>query len=233
MRMRALLPLVLLSAPALAAGQAVCATPIVPGREQSPVDITHPVATQLAPLGTRYPRVGGVAVNTGSTVKVYVSEGDSITVNGERFGLVEFHFHWPAEHELSGDTFPVEIHMVHRSATGRLAVLGTWVRRGETNHAWDALWRHLPTGSDSVRIAVDVPHMFSIANLNAERVYRYCGSLTTGEREPYTEGVTWLMRRTSIPMSPAQMIELRRVMGRYSRGVQPLYGRVIRYRPTS
>jgi len=228
MRVVPLLPLILLSAaPAMAQGT-VCTPPSTAGRQQSPVDIRRAVATPLQALATHEPTEAGRAFNTGHTVRVDVAPGDSITVDGVPFALVQFHFHWPAEHELLGRRYPVEIHMVHEGPGGKLAVLGTWVRQGAHNHAWDELWAHLPTGADTVPVRVNVRRMFALANVNGERVYRYCGSLTT---EPYAEGVTWLMRRTTITLSPAQIARLHEVMHRYSRDVQPLNGRTIRYRP--
>ncbi len=228
MRVTALLPLLLLCAAPAAAQGTVCTRPSTPGRQQSPVDIRHATAAHLQRLATHEPVETGRAFNTGHTVRVDVAPGDSITVDGVPFALVQFHFHWPAEHERVGQRYPVEIHMVHESADGKLAVLGTWVRAGAANHAWDELWAHLPTGTDTVPVRVDVRRMFALADVNAERVYRYCGSLTT---EPYSEGVTWLMRRATITLSPAQIARLHQVMHRYSRDVQPLNGRTIRYRP--
>ena len=145
-----------------------------------------------------------------------------------RFELEEFHFHWPAEHELIGTRPPAEIHMVHKTPDGRIAVVGTWIRVGARNRAWDEIWAHLPSaGGDTTAVMVSIERLFGFADLNAERVYRYCGSLTTPD---YAVGVTWLMRRTAITLSRAQLDKLHRVMHRYSRDVQPLNGRVIRYR---
>lgn len=232
MRMKIILPLLLSFVPALASAQMHCPRSPVPGRDQSPINIVGAVPAQLAPLVTRYPAVRGVAFNTGNNIQVDVAAGDTIVYNGVKYGLREFHFHWPAEHEMAGDTFPVEIHMVHYSHRDSSAVVvGTWVRYGSHNAAWDELWRQLPSGSVRVPIHVDAPRMFSITNLNAERVFRYCGSLTTGEEAPYKEGIIWLMRQTSIQMSQAQVAALRRAMHYYARDVQPLEGRPIQYRP--
>ena len=226
--MRPLTLTLLLLAAAPAAAQSVCPTPRTPGREQSPVDIRRATATPLGRLATSYPEVRGKAFNTGHRVQVNVDSGGSVTVDGVRFALEEFHFHWPAEHELVGNRPPAEIHMVHKTAGGRVAVVGTWIREGAHNHAWDEIWAHLPAqGDDSVAVAVNIARLFGFTDLNAERVYRYCGSLTTPE---YEEGVTWLMRRTPITLSRAQLAKLRHVMHRYSRDVQPLNDRVIRYR---
>jgi carbonic anhydrase len=231
MRAKAL-PLLLLLVPASsAAAQSVCPMPTRPGRHQSPVDIRSATPTRLHRLATRYPASRGALFNTGSNVQVNVASGGSITVDSTRFDLQEFHFHWPAEHELVGDRPAAEIHMVHADADERLAVVGTWVRVGAHNAAWDEIWSHLPApGGDTTDVTVNIAALFGFTDLNAERVYRYCGSLTTGSTEPYAEGVTWLMRRTAITMSVDQLRQLREVMRRYSRVVQPLHGREIRYR---
>lgn len=230
MRAKAL-PLLLLLVPASSAAQSVCPMPTRPGRHQSPVDIRTATATRLRRVDTSYPVSRGRLFNTGNNVQVNVAPGGSITVDSTRFELQEFHFHWPAEHELVGDRPAAEIHMVHADAGGRLVAVGTWVRVGAHNRAWDEIWAHLPaSGGDTTDVAVNIAALFGFTDLNDERVYRYCGSLTTGSTEPYAEGVTWLMRRTAIEMSDEQLRQLRAVMGRYSRDVQPLHGREIRYR---
>jgi len=228
MRRLALLLLFLAASPA--AAQSVC-TVVRPGREQSPVDIRTATATPLTRLVTSYPVVQGKLFNDGHRVQVNVHSGSVTVDDSVRFDLEEFHFHWPAEHELVGQRPAAEIHMVHKTPDGRVAVVGTWIRVGARNRDWDEIWAHLPAaGDDSVEVRVDVAQLFGFTDLNAERVYRYCGSLTTGTTEPFTEGVTWLMRRTAITMSRAQLDRLRRVMHRYSRDIQPLNRRVIRYR---
>jgi carbonic anhydrase len=227
MRTRMLVPLFLLAAVPAAAQGSTCATPDTFGRHQSPIDIRRATPSALAPLTTHYPSMRGRLLNDGHRVQVDVDSG-SVTVDGTTFKLEEFHFHWPAEHELVGARPPAEIHMVHKTADGRVAVVGTWIRVGARNRAWDEIWAHLPSaGGGTTEVAVNIERLFGFADLNAERVYRYCGSLTTPE---YAEGVTWLMRRTAITLSRAQLDKLHRVMGRYSRDVQPLDRREIRYR---
>jgi carbonic anhydrase len=229
MRRTALFLLFLAAAPA--AAQSVCPTPPTPGREQSPVDIRRATATRLTRLATHYPVVEGRLFNDGHRVQVDVDSGSVTVDDSVHFDLEEFHFHWPAEHELVGSRPAAEIHMVHKTPDGRVAVVGTWIRVGARNRAWDQIWAHLPSAGDPPRqVTVDIARLFGFTDLNAERVYRYCGSLTTGTTEPYTEGVTWLMRRTAITMSSAQLEKLRRVMHRYSRNVQPLDHREIHYR---
>jgi carbonic anhydrase len=235
MRVKIVVPLLLLAAaPAVAAQQqqpSLCGPPDQPGSYQSPVNIVGAVAARMDSVSIQYPRVGAAIVNTGSYIRVNVNTtpANLLRIDGVTLRLEEFHFHWPGEHRLMGDSFPVEIHMVHYSATRRAVALGTWVQVGSHNASWNAIWARLPrAGADTVPVQVNVRSLFGVVNLNTERVYRYCGSLTTGE---YDEGVTWLMRRTPIRMSQPQIDSLHAVMGRYSRGVQPLHGRTIHYRP--
>lgn len=218
----------LAASPTAAQVRTICRMPPNPRREQSPVDIRAATDTPLSRLGRHYPTVQGSAHNDSNTVKVTVARGDRLVIDGVPFHLDEFHFHWPAEHELRGDTFPVEIHMVHRDGHGHTAVIGTWVLRGAHNAAWDAIWAHLPRPGQTVRVSVNADSLFSLGGLEHERIYRYCGSLTT---KPYDAGITWLMRETPITMSADQIAKLHEVMRHpYSRGVQPLYDRHILYR---
>jgi carbonic anhydrase len=228
MRAKIVVPLLVLAAAAPAAAQrTVCTPPIRPGSEQSPVNIVGAVAARMDSVSTNYSTVQGVVANTGYEIRVNVSPGNYLTVDGVRFQLEEFHFHWPGEHQVDGDTFAVEIHMVHKTAHGVAVALGTWVRIGAHNPAWDVMWNNLPArGAPSFRMLVDIPHLFAIGSLNAEQVYRYCGSLTTPR---FDEPVTWLVRNHPIEMSRDQVIKLRGVMDRWSRPLQPLNRRQIRY----
>jgi carbonic anhydrase len=234
MRAKIVVPLLLLAAAAPAAAQqepTLCGSPSRPRSYQSPVNIVGAVGARMDSVSMHYPRVGAVIVNTGSYIRVNVNTtpANYLRIDGVTLRLEEFHFHWPGEHKVNGDSFPVEIHMVHKSADGHYAVaLGTWVRVGAYNPAWTALWNHLPRrGHPPYPTSVEISSLFGLAALNSEQVYRYCGSLTTGQHE---EGITWLMRGHPIEMSQGQVDHLKSVMGRWSRVTQPLGNRRIRYR---
>lgn len=225
MRPIALLLPFLLAVPA-AAQQQECVPVSLKG--QSPVNIRGATATPLSRLVTHYPVGPGRLFNDGHRVQVNVAPGSAIIVNNVNFALQEFHFHWPAEHRLMGNRPAAEIHMVHKTPAGRIAVVGTWIHSGAYNPAWAEIWRHLPHGpGDTTTVAVNIAQLFGFTDLNAERVYRYCGSLTTPD---FAEGVTWLMRQRAITMSATQLRDLRNAMPEYSRDTMPLGGRVIRYR---
>ena len=229
MRIPLTLSLLLLAAPAAGQLPTRCAMPAHPDREQSPVNITRAYSASFRPVATHYtPRPGRLFFD-GHRVQVNVSSGERLVVDGASFELEEFHFHWPGEHELHGHRPVAEIHMVHKRGGDTVAVIGTWVEQGEhKNLAWAAIFDHL-SGRDTATVQVDLASLFQLHDLNRERVYRYCGSLTT---HPYTTGITWLMRDHVIYLSHDQIRKLKEVMREpYSRGVQPLHGRMIRYRP--
>lgn len=46
-------------------------------------------------------------------------------VGQEKFYVQGLHFHAPSEHTLDGKQYPLEVHLVHRSASGDLAVIAT------------------------------------------------------------------------------------------------------------
>jgi carbonic anhydrase len=234
MRAKIVVPLFLLAVAVPAAAQqqqpTLCRPPDVPNSRQSPIDIVGAVAGRMDSVSMRYPIVRASVVNTGNNIRVNVDRSpvNALTIDTVSLQLEEFHFHWPGEHTIAGDSFPVEIHMVHKSADGRYAVaLGTWVRIGAYNAAWATMWRHLPQRNGRpYRMQINIRELFALGSLSEEQVYRYCGSLTTGQHDP---GITWLVRNHPIEMSQRQVDQLKRVMGRWTYPTQPLNDRPIRF----
>ena len=140
------------------------------------------------------------------------------------YQLVQYHFHNPSEHTLAGRRFPMEMHLVHRSSSGQLAVVGVLIEEGWRNLAIEPVWANLPrakgveTHYEHVKVDVD-------ALLPAVRTsYRYDGSLTT---PPCTEGVKWIVLTMPIELSAEQINTFTRVMHDNARPVQPLNGRAV------
>jgi carbonic anhydrase len=53
--------------------------------------------------------------------------------------LLQYHFHRPSEHLISGKSFPMEVHFVHRNASGTLAVVGVLMTEGKANAAFSKI----------------------------------------------------------------------------------------------
>lgn len=114
--------------------------------------------------------------------------------------------------------------MVHKSAEGKLAVVGVFIEEGAANAAFEPVWANLPQ-SKSVEyhlehVKVDVNKLLPLDT----RTYRYTGSLTT---PPCSEGVKWVVMATPIQLSKQQIEAFRGIMKANNRPTQPLYGRAV------
>ncbi|HET6763270.1 MAG TPA: carbonic anhydrase family protein [Longimicrobiaceae bacterium] len=197
------------------------------GTRQSPIAIPAPGGTAAHALSVGYEPVGGPLFNNGHTVQMDVGPGGALTLDGRRYDLVQFHFHRPAEHLLTGTRYAAEVHMVHRDATGALAVLGTFITTGTRDTAWSALLAALPRQrGDTATFAgpVDLARLMHIRNIAGERVRTYAGSLTT---PACAQGVTWLVRERPITLSAAQIARLYAAVQYSARPVQARHGRPI------
>lgn len=200
------------------------------GSRQSPIDL--PVAANAdiprAPAAEMrvYHHEHALEVsNNGHTVAVSYDDGDQLALGGHVYPLVQYHFHTPSEHTVAGQHFPGELHLVHRAANGRLAVVGVMLESGAHNAAFDAVIGHLPAtagASERVdRVPVDID-----ALLPASRhAFRYEGSLTT---PPCSEGVEWLVMRTPVSIDTHQLNSLTAVLHHNNRDTQALHGRAIK-----
>src|SRR5690349_14266931 len=117
------------------------------GKAQSPIEIRSAAATtsdKLSPLQIDY-RPGPLhVIDNGHTIQVNVEPGSSITVDGVRYDLVQFHFHKPSEEIIDGRQFAMVAHLVHRDDKGNLAVIAVPLKAGVENPVIATVWRHLP-----------------------------------------------------------------------------------------
>jgi carbonic anhydrase len=161
-------------------------------------------------------------VNNGHTIQVNYPAGSTLVLGERSFALAQYHFHSPSEHTLEGRPFPMEMHLVHKSGDGKLAVLGVFIQEGAANPAFAPVWDNLPQEKGVEvhleHVTVDVDEL-----LPAERKgFRYQGSLTT---PPCTEGVEWLVLATPITLSAEQIAAFRALVHGNNRPIQPLNGR--------
>jgi carbonic anhydrase len=162
-------------------------------------------------------------LNNGHTVQVNYDTGSYIELNGDRYDLVQFHFHAPSEHSINGRLAEAELHLVHKSAAGNLAVVGILIEAGAENPAFRSTWDNLPAEKGQVQqlsVEVDATGMLP-AN---QETYRYTGSLTT---PPCTEGVKWFVMTEAIKMSDTQLAAFTKIFEGNNRPVQPLNGRTL------
>ena len=200
-----------------------CAT----GTHQSPIALsTKQVKTQTPaqPLDFAWTKSTGELIDTGHSDQVNLPPGNAITYGGTRYELLQFHFHTPSEHTLDGKAAPMEAHFVHRSADGKLAVVGVLLKSGTAASAFAPVLTALPPAGEKKAVEVDLPAMLP----KDHRHFAYSGSLTT---PPCSEDVQWIVLRAEEPVSKAEIDGFKGKYPKNARPVQPLKGRAVETAP--
>ena len=195
------------------------------GTRQSPIDIRNPVVSEVEPIRFFYDDVPLKVTNNGHTIQVDYAPGSFIMFGGARYELLQFHFHTPSEERINGRSFDMVVHLVHRSAQGRLAVVAVLLSAGREQAMLQTIWNAMPGTRDRTRERLDV-------SINARQLlpaespyYSYMGSLTT---PPCTEGVQWLVMKTPVEMSRDQIAHFTALYPMNARPLQALNDRLIK-----
>lgn len=194
------------------------------GSRQSPIDIRDGMKVELEQISFDYHPSSFNVVDNGHTVQVGVSGGNYITVQNRMFELQQFHFHRPSEERINGKAFEMVVHLVHRDAEGRLAVLALLLERGAPQATIQTVWNNLPLEKLETMqptILLDPAEMLPVRR----DYYTYMGSMT---EPPCSEGVLWLVMKQPVQASPAQMALFSRLYPLNARPIQPGNGRIIK-----
>ena len=122
---------------------------------------------------------------------MHVDPGSYIVYGGVRYDLVQFHFHHPAEEPVKGKLSDMVVHLLHKSADGKVIVVAVRLAEdiGKPNAVLAALWPQLPAKVGATEKVTELVNPAGL--LPADRGYwTYMGSLTT---PPCTEGVRWFV----------------------------------------
>ncbi|MBL8324206.1 MAG: carbonic anhydrase family protein [Rubrivivax sp.] len=193
------------------------------GQRQSPIDIRGGLSVDLEPVRFDYKPTPFGVIDNGHTVQVNLPPGNAIEVGTRRYELVQFHFHRPSEERIDGRQFEMSLHLVHRDAAGKLAVVAVLLGKGPAHPAVQMVWNNLPLEKHeeaSARSTIDPGHL-----LPADpRYFTYMGSLTT---PPCSEGVLWVVMRTPVTLAEEQLELFSRIYPMNARPLQPVAGRRI------
>jgi carbonic anhydrase len=116
------------------------------------------------------------------------------------------------------------MHLVHKSAEGRVAVVAVLLERGKEHNLIQTVWNNLPLEKyESVSPSV----VIDLNDTLPERrdYYTFMGSMN---EPPCTEGVLWLVMKQPMQASPAQMALYSRLYPLNARPVQPTNGRMVK-----
>jgi carbonic anhydrase len=194
------------------------------GNRQSPIDLRDGIKVNLEQIGFDYHPSSFNEVNNGHTIQVTVGGGNFITVGNQTYELQQFHFHRPSEEKINGKGTEMVMHLVHKSADGKFAIVAVLLERGQPHNLMQTIWDNLPLEKHelvSPSIVIDPKDA-----LPEKRDYfTYMGSMT---EPPCTEGVLWLVFKQPRQASPAQMALFSRLYPLNARPVQSTAGRMIK-----
>ncbi len=194
------------------------------GKRQSPIDIRDSIAVQLDPIQFDYRPSGFRVIDNGHTVQVNVEPGNSITVQGRRYELLQFHFHRPSEERINGRQFEMVAHMVHKDAEGRLAVVAVLMDQGKGHPLVQQVWNNLPLEKNTEQPALIQMDLKALLP-EQQQYYTYMGSLTT---PPCSEGVLWMVMKQPASMSREQIAIFSKLYPMNARPIQSASGRLIK-----
>ncbi|KAF8101350.1 hypothetical protein N665_0206s0030 [Sinapis alba] len=199
------------------------------GKLQSPIDLTNARVSLIHDEAwtRQYKPAPAVIMNRGHDVMVsWKGDAGKITIRQTEFKLVQCHWHSPSEHTINGTRYDLELHMVHTSARGRIAVIGVLYKLGKPNEFLTRLLNGIKTvGKEEKELGIVDPRTI---RFQTKKFYRYIGSLTV---PPCTEGVIWTVVKRVNTISVEQIAALRNAVDdgyeTNSRPVQDTNGRPV------
>lgn len=179
------------------------------GKLQSPIDLSDDrveVIPKLGNLKRNYKPAPAIIKNRGHDIEV-LWEGDAgnVVLNGTKYKLLQCHWHSPSEHTINGNRYDLEIHMVHNSSLGHLAVIGVVYKFGHPDPFLEKLVENIKKIDEHKGKKVGVVDPWDI-KFGSRNYYRYVGSLTV---PPCTEGVLWTIVKKVRTVSRDQIKALR------------------------
>ncbi|KAF7148787.1 hypothetical protein RHSIM_Rhsim03G0029300 [Rhododendron simsii] len=178
------------------------------GKLQSPIDFLDQrvqVVRDLGELNRDYNPAHATIKNRGHDVTVrWKEDAGKIIINGTHFKLLRCHWHSPSEHTFNGTRYNLELHVIHMSSNGTIAVIGITYKYGPPDPFLAKLSSYMSSiGKEEKDIGIVNPDDIKFGS---RKYYRYIGSLTT---PPCTEGVIWTIVEKVRTVSREQVQALR------------------------
>ncbi|CAH8360813.1 unnamed protein product [Eruca vesicaria subsp. sativa] len=204
------------------------------GDMQSPIDLRNRrvrIVSHLGRLTRNYKPSNATLRNRGHDMMVRFEEGSSIIeINNVEYQLGQLHWHSPSEHTIDGKKFALELHMVHQSSNGSLAVITVLYNIGRADPFLRMLEKKLSETTDpneERNIGMIDPRDIKFGR---NKYYRYIGSLTI---PPCTQNVIWTIVKEVKTVSRDQVKLLRVAVHDHSntnaRPVQATNMRVVKF----
>jgi carbonic anhydrase len=198
------------------------------GHMQAPIDVRAVQEMSVPPLAApefSYQPADLDLVNDCNRYQLKARFPDNLWLKVARkpYRLSEIVFHAPAENAVNGQRAPMSLQLVHLSPEVSFLVIEVPVIAGKENPVIKTVLQHIPAGGKE-RVIPGVK-LNAMDLLPADRgFYRFPGSLTT---PVCNEGVTWLLMKSPIEMSAAQIAKFRKYYHNTARPLQALNGRPV------
>ncbi|XP_062117850.1 alpha carbonic anhydrase 4-like [Humulus lupulus] len=200
------------------------------GKLQSPIDLLDQrvqVFPNLGKLKRDYRPAPATVRNRGHDITVkWKGHAGKININGTDYGLLQCHWHSPSEHTFNGTRFDLELHIIHLSSSGEIAVVAITYKYGRPDPFLTRLFEHINSvGHEEKDLGIINPGNIKFGS---RKYYRYIGSLTV---PPCTEGVIWTIVKKVRTVSREQVHALREAVHdgyeANARPTQKLDGRLV------
>ncbi|ORZ40730.1 alpha carbonic anhydrase [Catenaria anguillulae PL171] len=153
--------------------------------------------------------------NLGHTVRWTPADGvgRSMNVGNVAYSLVQFHVHTPSEHRIDNMYYDAEMHFVHSSTSGHLAVLGFLIEATDANNTdFQAVLDDVPKEEGDSEMDTD---RFTATNVLVDLLgkggyFTYNGSLTS---PPCSDNVRWVVAASPLQLGRLQIKQLARTVG--------------------
>ncbi len=194
------------------------------GQTQSPINLKPSEGATVEPILFDYHATPLSIMHNGHTVQVSYQPGSTISIGDKRYELLHLQFHTPSEHRINGHRSEMEVHFVHRSKEGEIAIVGLLMNAGAYNVSLAEIWKRMPARESAEQIHRNV--LINAADLLPKRkkYFRYMGSLTT---PPCSEGVHWYVLDTPVTVGESQVKRLANAVGDNARPIQALNNRLL------
>lgn len=197
------------------------------GKQQSPINI---VCTQGKPkygpkLKTSYSALPSNSVaNNGHALNVDGNFG-SLQLGSLTYDVQGFHVHTPSENTVDGKHADMELHIVHKSQTGKLAVVAIFLNIGKPNKCLEKMLS-APAPLAGCDKPIGKMDLSCFQKQLSGPWWSFDGSLTT---PPCTEGLKWNVMKKRGTISKEQLEAFKERYQMNARPTQPLHGRKVTY----
>ncbi|KAJ6864817.1 alpha carbonic anhydrase 1 [Populus alba x Populus x berolinensis] len=164
----------------------------------------------------------------------YEENCGALIVDGKNYTFKQMHWHSPSEHQIDGVQYAAELHVVHLSDSGAIAVVSMLYELGDADPFISKITKKLGdlakdacAGNEEAQIPIG-PLDNKLLRKNTRKYYRYIGSITS---PPCTENVIWNVLGKVRTISKEQVEALKAPLGadykQNSRPLQSLNGRKV------